>query len=236
MTPNPIAPVLTLLAAVAFAASPLLVPSFSGFDPADYPVPQVDPPVQPAGYAFGIWGPIYLWLIASAIYGLVRRRADPGWQRFRPALIVSLAVGAVWLAVAVVSPVWATVLIWAMLAGALVAYANAPAGDRWWALAPLGLYAGWLSAASCVSLGLVAAGWGWLGPVPAAWAALLLALALATAVARARPSLTYPVAVGWALVAIGVQNAGGAVSLLALAGVGAGWMAVLAWRGGRAPI
>lgn len=29
-------------------------------------MPQVDPPVQPAGWAFSIWSEIYLWLIVSA--------------------------------------------------------------------------------------------------------------------------------------------------------------------------
>ena len=51
--------ILVALAALAFAASPLLVPGFGGFDPNRFPVPQENPPVQPAGYAFAIWGLIY---------------------------------------------------------------------------------------------------------------------------------------------------------------------------------
>ena len=118
--------ILVLILSLAFAASPLLVPGFGGFETSQFPVPLEDPPVQPAGYAFGIWGVIYLWLIAMGGYGAWMRRADAAWDATRPPLIVSLAVGAVWLPVAQASAVWATVLIWAMLGGALVALARAP--------------------------------------------------------------------------------------------------------------
>ena len=47
---------LTLILSVAFAASPFLVPGFGGFDPNQFPVPQINPSMQPAGYAFSIWG------------------------------------------------------------------------------------------------------------------------------------------------------------------------------------
>ena len=52
-----------------FAASPFLSEGFNGFAPDQFPVPQDDPPVQPAGYAFSIWGVIYLWLIVGTGFG-----------------------------------------------------------------------------------------------------------------------------------------------------------------------
>ena len=91
--------ILVLTAAMAFAVAPFFVP-FDGFDPGAYPVPQEDPPVQPAGYAFSIWGPIYIWLLVSAGYGLFRRAADPVWDRTRWPLFISLVIGAAWLPVA----------------------------------------------------------------------------------------------------------------------------------------
>ncbi|RVT84364.1 hypothetical protein DXV76_11810 [Rhodobacteraceae bacterium CCMM004] len=224
-----------LILAVAFAASPLLVPDFGGFDPEQYPVPQTDPPVQPAGYAFSIWGPIYLWLIAHGIYGVWKRRDDPDWEPMRTPLIGSLAVGTVWLAVAVASPIWATVLIWVMLVAAAGAYLRAPERDRWWAEAPVGLYAGWLTAASSVSVGLVLAGWGVVDARTAAWIGLVIALILATAIHTARPSLPYAAAVIWALIAVVVQNLGGAVSVAILAGIGAAGVAALAARSALGP-
>jgi hypothetical protein len=67
-------------------------------------VPVDDPPIQPAGWAFAIWGVIYLWLVASAGYGLFKRDVDPGWDATRWPLFVSLGIGASWIAVAMIAP------------------------------------------------------------------------------------------------------------------------------------
>lgn len=219
--------VVVLAGAVLFAASPLAVGGFGGFAPDAFPVPQVAPPVQPAGWAFSIWGVIYLWLIAHAGYGLLRRDTDPGWDRTRVPMIVALGVGAAWIPTAQASPVAATALIGVMLAAAVVALLRAPRTDTWWAAGPIGLFAGWLTAATGVSIGLLLAGWALTGPVIAALAALVWALALAAAVLGLRAEPTYTVAMVWALVAIVAANgtaepivsavaAGGAVALLAL--------------------
>ena len=217
-----LAPALHLVAALAFALSPLLSSGFAGFTPDQYPVPQDDPPVQPAGYAFSIWGVIYLWLIIGAGFGLLRRAASADWAAMRWWLIASLALGAFWIEVANASPLWATALIWTMLALALVALLRAGRADRWWQRSPVALYAGWLTAASSVSIGLVLAGWGWMGQTPAALLALLVALALALAVQRARPDTPeYSAAVVWALVGVVVSNLDPVNPMvLALAGVG----------------
>ena len=215
-------PLIVLLFAVAFAASPLWVPGFGGFDADQFPVPQIDPPVQPEGYAFAIWGVIYLWLIIGAGYGIWRRRSDPAWAPMRAPLILSLAVGSVWLPVAVRSPVWATVLIWVMLITALWALWRSPRTDAWAAAWPVGLYAGWLSAASCVALGLLLAGYGFVDQQVAAWIMVGVAIVLAWGVQwTLGHAPTYGVAVIWALVAVGVQNGFGGVGLLALAGAAA---------------
>ena len=140
-----LAPALALLAALAFAVSPLLSAGFNGFEPGQFPVPQDDPPVQPAGYAFSIWGLIYLWLIAGAAIGFLRHAQAPGWQAMRPALILSLGAGAFWLPLAQVSVLWATALIVFMLITALAALLLAGREDRLWLREPIGLYAGWLT-------------------------------------------------------------------------------------------
>ncbi len=212
---------LTLLLAIAFAVSPFVVLDFDGFDPNQFPVPQEDPPVQPAGYAFSIWGLIYLWLTLGMAWGMLRAPRDGQWHDMRLPLCLSLAVGTVWLAVAVASPVWASVLIWVMLLSALAALFIAPRYDVVWAAWPVGLYAGWLSAASCVSLGLLAAGYGVMDEVTAAMVFVGLAIVLAVVVQSAlRRVPTYGVAVIWALVAVVVENWGVTppVAYLALGG------------------
>lgn len=220
---------LVLLASLAFALSPLLSSGFNGFAPDQFPVPQIDPPVQPAGYAFAIWGLIYLWLIAGAVFGIRDRATDPDWEPMRPALTVSLLIGAGWIPVAQLSPLWATVLIWAMLATAVMALLRAGKADHAWLRAPIGLYAGWLTAASSVALGLMLAGHGILSAQMAAYAGITLALLLALGVQAMRPDTpAYPAAVIWALVGVGVSNLDGPNwSVLALVALG---LAVLGWR------
>jgi len=212
---------LALLLSIAFAISPFFVPSFSGFDPNQFPVPQESPPAQPAGYAFSIWGLIYLWLIVGLAYGLLRAPRDAQWHDMRVPLCLSFAVGCTWLAVAVMSPIWAAVLIWIMLITALIALFLAPVEDPLWAAAPVGLYAGWLSAASCVSLALLAAGYGYLEGQTAAIVFVGLAIAIGAIVQTALGRTpTYGIAVIWGLVGVIVTNWGETpvVAYLALGG------------------
>lgn len=220
--------VLVLVAAVAFVVSPLISQPFTGFDPAQLPVPVDDPPIQPAGYAFSIWGVIYLWLLASAGFGLFRRDTASDWDAGRWGAFVSLAIGASWIAVALTAPVMATILIWLMLAGALRALMRAPDRDRGWNALPLGLYAGWLTAASCVATGTVAMGYGWGSPATLSWAMLAVALVLAVLLTLRLGVVTYPVAVAWALV--GVVAANGLTAFGIAAALGALGLGALALR------
>ncbi|MAM62395.1 hypothetical protein [Maritimibacter sp. UBA3975] len=221
--------ILLFVAAVAFALGPFMVPGFGGFDPELYPNPQVDPPVQPAGYAFAIWGPIYIWLVASTAYGLFKRHDVADWDPMRLPLLISLVIGTAWLPVAMISPIWATILIFAMLIPAALAMHRAPKRDRWWAVAPVAFYTGWLTAASFASLGLTGAGFGLvLGEV--GWALVCIPLALLTAFlihAGRREEWVYFLSVIWALVAIAVKNWGDVWSVTAAASVG---IAILSWR------
>ncbi len=229
---------LAVILCLTFAGSTLIIPEFGGFDADQFPIPQENPPVQPAGYAFAIWGLIYIWLLAGMGYGALKRRNDASWHAMRLPLCASLAVGTIWLPVAVLSPVWAAILIWAMLLPALIALFRAPLSDTAWALAPVGLYAGWLSAASCVALGLVAAGYGYLNEDGAAFIFIFVALVLASAVqTQLKRAPTYGIAVIWALIAIGVANLNSKSTVAALSVGGA--LAMLrpvwhAWKAGRA--
>ncbi|MGR3484899.1 MAG: hypothetical protein ACU0BF_06100 [Paracoccaceae bacterium] len=227
--------ILTLILAVAFAAAPLITSPFSGFTEDQLPIPQVDPPVQPAGYAFAIWGLIYAWLIVSAGFGVWTRRDDPEWERGRTPLIVSLGVGVPWLAIANASAIWATVTILIMAAGAIAAVVMGPARDRWLFAAPVGIYAGWLTAASGVSVASVMAGYG-IGPAQLGWAYIAIALALAVAATvqvTLRRAPGYGLTVCWALVAIVVTNWAQHWGLVALSAAGIAIMATLAVRAER---
>jgi hypothetical protein len=218
--------VLLLVAAVAFAVVPFFTDPFTGFGPDRFPVPVDDPPIQPAGWAFAIWGVIYLWLLASAGFGLFKRDIDPGWDATRWPLIVSLAIGASWIPVALTAPVMSTILIWVMLIGALLALRAAPAHDRAWLALPIGLYAGWLTAASCVALATVAAGYG-LGSVSTlSWVGVAIALLLAITFTQNLRVPTYPLAVAWALAGIVAANA---TTAPAFAGAALGGVLGMLW-------
>lgn len=225
--------VLTLAAAVAFAAAPLFSDGFAGFAPERFPVPQERPPVQPAGWAFAIWGPIYAALLVHAGAGLFLRAEAADWDRTRWPLIASLVPGAAWIATARASAPLATLLLAVMLAAALAALARAPRRDPWLGRAPLGLYAGWLTAATGVAGGLMLAGYS----VTGATAAALIALAAVTAVAarailRGAPP-AYAVAVAWALVGVIAANLGRSVTVAAAAALALAAVATLALRAAR---
>jgi len=199
--------ILALSAAVAFVMSPFFNTGFNGFRADQFPIPQIDAPAQPAGYAFSIWGLIYLMLLLGAGFGLLNRAERPGWDRPRWPLIISMTLGAVWLPAAQISPFWATVLIWLMLITAIRAMLVAGTSDRIWLRAPIALYAGWLTAASAVALALMLAGHGIVGQTTAAIMTLGLGLVIASTVQRLRPDTPeYSAAVIWALIAVAVTN------------------------------
>lgn len=207
MTQNKLIAFALFGAALLFAVMPFFS-SFSGFDPEAFPVPQYDPPAQPAGYAFSIWGPIYLVLILSTGWGAFRHPDDPDWARARPPLLISLLIGAAWLPIAVVNPLLATLLIWAMLIAGLVALARTPDTPRLAFRAPVALYCGWLAAASWVSVALTGAGYEIIfGQFT--WAVIAIIAATATALAVIALVSGIPefgAAVIWAFVAIVVAN------------------------------
>ena len=228
--------IILALATLAFVISPAVTAPFMGYAPGGFPVDQIDPPVQPAGYAFAIWGVIYIWLGVMAAFGVWKRRGSAAWARVAWPLTLSLGPGAAWLWVAGFAPITATVLIFWMMGFAIWALLRAPATDRWLLQAPVALYAGWLTAAAHVSLGVVLGGYGWLSGTGAAVLCILLALCVALFVLWRRPNAPeYGVAVGWALIGIAVDNMGanGTVLALALAGLAivAGMAAFGLWKG-----
>ena len=178
--------------------------------------------MQPAGWAFSIWGLIYLWLIAGSVWGLLKAPYDPEWQRMRCPLLVSLTVGTFWIAAANASPILATAMIVVMVVAAIIAFLRAGHGQPFWQVGPVGLYAGWLTAATGVAIAVLLSGYGIMSARPAAMLLIVVVLALALWVQSRRPSgVTYPIAVAWALIGIVAANWGSGHSHVAfLAGLG----------------
>jgi hypothetical protein len=225
---------LTLALAIAFAISPAFTTPFSGFSENQLPIPQIDPPIQPEGYAFAIWGLIYAWLTISTLYGLWKRAEDDDWQTARLPLVISLGVGVPWLAIANASAIWATVAIIIMAIGAIISLIRAPKRDRWLFQAPTAIYAGWLTAASWVSIATTSAGYGIvMGSFGWAIAGIIGALITALTIFNMRKTAPeYLATVIWALVGIVVANGTAllTISILAAAGIAALLTAILTLR------
>ena len=197
-----------LLAILAMVAAPALTPAFTGYDPATFPVRIERPAIQPAGYAFSIWGLIYLWLLAHAVFGLLKRRNDPAFLRPALPLLVSGLLGSVWLAIASSAPITATFVILVMGGLAMLAYLRADqTQDRWLLAAPLAIYAGWLTAACGVSVGVILAGYGLLSNTGAALLMLTVVIAVALFVQARRPKMpVYGATVVWAAIGVVLAN------------------------------
>jgi hypothetical protein len=121
------------------------------------------------------------------------------------------------------------VVSWANEAIASLAATRRDTREGWLHAAPLALYAGWLTAAAWVSVGLMLGGFGITSNVIAAWIALAGAAVTATVVQRRTPRAPlYGLAVAWALVAVAVRNADNSLPLTAAAALGAAAIAALA--------
>ena len=227
-----------LLATIAFGIAPFVTAPFSGYATGMFPVEIPDPAIQPAGYAFSIWSIIYTWLIVHAVYGLWKRSESLAWDAVRLPLALSVAIGAVWLGIANGYPIIATVAIWVMLGAALLAFLRAdPITDRWLLSAPTAIYAGWLSAAAAVSLGVVLAGYGWLSDTGSAVAMLGLVLVVAVSVQMRRPRMpVYGLTVIWALAGVIVTNWGTNTTVAAIAASGIVIMAITLATASRRPL
>ncbi|MDQ2091337.1 hypothetical protein [Marimonas arenosa] len=199
----PLLALAVLLTTIAFALAPMLSRGFAGFTPEQFPVELEVWPVQPDGWAFAIWGVIYVWLILGALWGLINAPRDRDWQAMRQPLLASLGVGVFWIAAANASPILATVMLYVMAGFAIAALLRAGAGVPVWQRRPVALYAGWLTAATGVGTGVVLGGYGVLSAQVAALVMLASVLVTALAVQLQRPTeWAYPLAVIWALAGV----------------------------------
>jgi len=242
---------LAVVGAVAFA---ILVPTVQaltdwGQSAAEFSA-DGDSTLRAAGYAFSIWSVIYAGLVAYAIYQLLPRRAEPalldavGW----PSAIAAFGCG-FWIIASAADLDWASVAIILTSAGAMVfglARARASGlGQTGWprrlVLWPLGLLAGWLTAAAALNILTVLTAKGAIPPARAQTAALA-GVAGVTAAALIGAVIVrvgaYGLAVGWGLAAVAVAEAGPkpgvALAAAAAAVLVLGVSLVLVLRRGRA--
>jgi translocator protein len=180
----------------------------------------------PAGYAFAIWGLIYLGLIGFVVYqALPSQRENPRIARITPLFLISCLANIGWLFTWHYEILSLNIMLMLVLLGSLIAiYRQLRAddtqvgnGERWLVWAPFSLYLGWITVATIVNLTVVlyAAGWQDTGTLGAALASLLFVVAgvIAVTIARRFNDPIYALVVVWALVAVAAKHA--AVMLVA---------------------
>jgi hypothetical protein len=175
---------------------------------------QGDTTLRAAGWAFSIWGLIYAWLAAFAVFQLLPSRGASGLTRRLawPAIGGAAATGA-WIFASAADARWASVAIItggtaALIAGlwrAAPAFPAAGPAERGLALWPLALLAGWLTIATALNWLTVVTAEELLSPAartPAAVIGLAAVLGIGGAVAWRTRLIPYPAAILWGLVAV----------------------------------
>ena len=173
--------------------------------------------LTPAGYAFSIWGLIFLSLAVYAVWQLLPAQRTIGLPDAvaKPLTLASLATASwvVLFAYELIIPSVITILV--ILGALIVTYGRARRrtidhrAPRWASL-PFGLYLGWISVASTINLiiGLRQLGWQTGENLTVLLTLVLLAVVvvLALLLSRRFQEETIALVVAWALVAIWVAR------------------------------
>lgn len=199
-----------------------------------------------AGYAFAIWGPIFLLDLIFAVCQLrARWREDDTLLRVRPAAAAGFMLTALWMPLFSQQWFWlALATIWlalACLAWAAMMLARDPTplpGQTLWAGFAIGLHAGWLSLAAFLNTAQVIVAYR-LAPVDAMlpWSLVLFAaaaLVLLAVNARMRGSAGYVLAALWGLAGVYAKQSesalpGAATAAWVAVGIGGVLLAQTAW-------
>lgn len=181
---------------------------------------QSDETLRAAGYAFAVWGLLYIGMLVFAVFHANARgdRSTLAGLIAWPAAL-AFACCAAWPVAASLQVAWATVVIILIGAVALNERFMGAAGadargaerlDRWLVLWPLAALAGWLTVASALNIVSLIERYGWLAAVPT-WAVSVAAVTVVSGVslfvAHRTRSVAHPALVAWSLAAVAVAEA-----------------------------
>ncbi len=196
--------------------------------------------ITPSGWAFAIWGPLFLGSAIFAIWqALPAQRDSLLLNRIAWPAAVALGAQGVWATYTQFANLTAisAVIILVSLVGlliclrALVQHADFTSGERWFAALVLSALAAWLTAASIVNISATLAyhgiGGGFAYPMAAAVMIAIGGVIAAIATARSRGNPWYAMVFCWALYAI-YYRGGQEAQSIAWACIAAGIMVVVA--------
>lgn len=196
---------LLFVASLIFGGGSFLI--YGGYDPSGFDRPDVQPFATPTPYTFLIWAVIFVWLLIATFLQWRKYNEKPAWQALRLPLIIAMIAGVFWSPSNNMGP-WASwFILVVMWASACVALYRTPLVDPALGSWPIGLFAGWLTAALGVSSATVLFTQGIFSDPTASTIGIALAGILAAAGIRVMPGKwTFTLAVVWGLLGIAMNN------------------------------
>lgn len=187
--------------------------------------------ITPEGYAFAIWGLIYLGLIVYGIYqALPAQRHQKAFKQVSWAIIAACILQMVWIYVFLTYHFWwAAAIILGIVGCLIVAYLPTRSlkptrKTRWFLQAPISIYFAWITIASVLNvagalyvMGVPTSTIGTFdssavvaspGGVVATVVMMCVSAGIAATVALKYDDVSYPTVAVWALVGITVRNSG----------------------------
>lgn len=211
-----------VLQAVAPVASFLAADNQPGSSGADLAI-------NPAGYAFSIWGLIYL--LSLVLAAVTVARGKPGVDRagrFQLDLLGAYLAAVAWIGVSAIGLAWATALVLIvmtllLLDAAIIAAKPVAQSDAVTLLsrATTGIYAAWVTVAVFLNLASAAVDLGWLDDSEIIWqlvvlvVAVLAALGMTALIGASSPG--YPLTLIWAFVGVIVASWNGSTAVVVAA-------------------
>lgn len=174
--------------------------------------------ITPAGYAFSIWGVIFLALGAYAYFqAFVADSSTKIYDSIAPWLIVAFIATSAWLPVFQYEMISFSVIFMLIILGSLIQISIMLTKDRTLSRRenalvriPFGLYLGWISVATIVNISVLAkyTQWNLLGISEANWLLIMITVGfvLAVLVSVATGNLVYSLVFVWAFVAVAVKH------------------------------
>ena len=175
--------------------------------------------ILPANYAFAIWAPIYLGLIAFGLYqAQPTQRHNPSLQRGGYRLVFACISQCAWIYLFLTRlfPL-SVVAMLGILLPLIVLYQRLEIGqhhvsptEQWFIQIPISIYLGWITVAIVVNaaLALYSINWDGWGITPAIWAVITIVVsaAITTLVTIEHHDPAYLLVIIWALIAIGIRH------------------------------
>lgn len=204
--------------------------------------------ITPAGYAFAIWGLIYLGLTVFAVWQLLpAQRDNPLLKAIRGPFLLSSVANIGWIVFWHYELVPLSMVAMLVLLGSLlVIYQRIRSQrpfltrlERWVVQRPFSLYLGWITVATILNAAVTLYDVGWRGGAlsPTVWSVLLLVVVTVLAfwiTGRGRDPV-YGAVVIWALVGIAMKQQGGEAPVALMASLAALLVGIAAIRAAPLP-